>query len=214
MRSRAARRRARRSCAAPARAARSGCPCVKNALSARSACCGNVDLALAQALHADRPGGRSTSSISSARSRIESGTVSRTRHAGDLRHHVVEAVDVLDVERGVDVDAGVEQLLDVLPALGVARARARWCAPARRAGADPGGGRAPRRDRTLEAQRRGTRSTAAAAARCPPSAPRVSARPCVSTAPDSHADAGVLLRAPRAALRRSCRRRPKRRRRS
>ena len=29
---------------------------------------------------------------------------------------------MLDVERGVDVDAGVEQLRDVLPALGVARA--------------------------------------------------------------------------------------------
>ena len=41
--------------------------------------------------------------------------------AGDLRDDVVEALDVLDVERGVDVDPGVEELLDVLPPLGVAR---------------------------------------------------------------------------------------------
>ena len=42
--------------------------------------------------------------------------------AGDLGDHVVEALDVLDVERRPDVDAGVEQLVDVLPALGVPRA--------------------------------------------------------------------------------------------
>ena len=42
---------------------------------------------------------------------------------GDLVDEVVEALEVLDVERGVDVDARVEQLLHVLPALGVARAR-------------------------------------------------------------------------------------------
>ena len=41
--------------------------------------------------------------------------------AGDLGDDVVEALEVLDVERGVDVDAGVEQLLDVLPALGVSQ---------------------------------------------------------------------------------------------
>ena len=39
--------------------------------------------------------------------------------AGDLGDDVVQALDVLDVQRGVDVDAGREQLLDVLPALGV-----------------------------------------------------------------------------------------------
>ena len=52
----------------------------------------------------------------------------RVRHrlahddAGDLRHEVVEALEVLDVERGVDVDAGVDELEHVLPPLGVARA--------------------------------------------------------------------------------------------
>jgi hypothetical protein len=35
----------------------------------------------------------------------------------DLLDHVVERLEVLDVERGDDVDAGREQLLDVLPAL-------------------------------------------------------------------------------------------------
>ena len=42
--------------------------------------------------------------------------------AGDLGHDVVEALDVLDVHRRVDVDAGGEQLLDVLVALRMAAA--------------------------------------------------------------------------------------------
>ena len=66
---------------------------------------------------------RSTSSTASARSKIESGTVSRTRTCGDLRDDVVQAFDVLDVDRGIDVDAAVEQLLDVEVALGMAAAR-------------------------------------------------------------------------------------------
>ena len=41
---------------------------------------------------------------------------------GDLADDVVQALEVLDVHRRVDVDPGVEQLLDVLPALRVARA--------------------------------------------------------------------------------------------
>ena len=44
------------------------------------------------------------------------------RHAGDLLDDVVDRLEVLDVDRGDDVDAGGEQLLDVLPALRVARA--------------------------------------------------------------------------------------------
>ena len=42
--------------------------------------------------------------------------------AGDLGHHVVQALEMLDVDRGVDVDAGGQQLLHILPALLVARA--------------------------------------------------------------------------------------------
>ena len=44
-------------------------------------------------------------------------------HMGDLRHHVVEAFDVLDVDRGVDVDAVRQQFLDVEVAFGMAAAR-------------------------------------------------------------------------------------------
>ena len=44
-------------------------------------------------------------------------------HMGDLRHHVVEAFDVLDVDGGIDVDAVGEQFLDVEVALGMAAAR-------------------------------------------------------------------------------------------
>ena len=78
----------------------------------------------------------------------------RVRHrlahldAGDLRDHVVQALDVLDVERGVDLDARVEQLEHVLPALGVARARARSCARARRGAGSSADARARRRGRT------------------------------------------------------------------
>jgi hypothetical protein len=44
------------------------------------------------------------------------------RHAGDLLDHVVERLEVLDVDGGDDVDARPQQLLHVLPALLVGRA--------------------------------------------------------------------------------------------
>ncbi|CAH0282706.1 hypothetical protein SRABI112_03966 [Pseudomonas mediterranea] len=43
-------------------------------------------------------------------------------HPGDAAHLVIEAFQVLDIDGGVDIDAGGKQLLDVLPALGVATA--------------------------------------------------------------------------------------------
>ena len=46
----------------------------------------------------------------------------RDADTGDAGNGVVEAFQVLDVERGPDVDAGVEQVSDVFPALGVAAA--------------------------------------------------------------------------------------------
>ena len=44
-------------------------------------------------------------------------------HAGDALDHVVDRLEVLDVERRDHVEARVEQLLDVLPALLVSGAR-------------------------------------------------------------------------------------------
>ena len=43
--------------------------------------------------------------------------------AGDLRHDIVQAFDVLDVERRVDVDALAQQLFDIEIALGMPAAR-------------------------------------------------------------------------------------------
>ncbi len=43
--------------------------------------------------------------------------------SGDAANDIVEALEMLDVERRPDVDAGRQQLADVLPALRVARAR-------------------------------------------------------------------------------------------
>jgi hypothetical protein len=115
-----ARRRARPSCAAPARAARSGCPCGRSSRGALGLR-GHVDLALRRSRSSSSSGGRSTSSTSSASSSTESGTVSRTTTpvicaTTSLRLSTCCTLSVLS-----DVDAGVEQLLDVLPAL---RARA------------------------------------------------------------------------------------------
>ncbi len=44
-------------------------------------------------------------------------------HLADAQHHIVQAFEVLDVERGPDIDARRQQFVDVLPALGMARAR-------------------------------------------------------------------------------------------
>ena len=43
--------------------------------------------------------------------------------AGDLRDDIVQAFEVLHVDGRVDVDARGDQLVDILPALGMARAR-------------------------------------------------------------------------------------------
>ena len=101
-------------------------------------------------------------------------------HPGD---DVVQALEVLDVERRVDVDAGGQELLDVLPALGVPRARRVRVGQLvdedeRRVGA-----RGRRRDRTrgsivprYSTARGGSRSS-------PGGSASVSARPWVSTMP-------------------------------
>ena len=63
----------------------------------------------------------STSSIWSARADDLVGHRLALRDAGDPLDHVVERLEVLDVDRRDHVDPGVEQLVDVLPALLVAR---------------------------------------------------------------------------------------------
>ena len=42
---------------------------------------------------------------------------------GDAGDDVLEAFQMLHVDRGVDVDAGIEQFLDIVPALGMTRTR-------------------------------------------------------------------------------------------
>ena len=64
----------------------------------------------------------STSSTWSAARTTASGTVSRCGTPVIFSHDVVERLEVLDVDVGDDVDAGVQQFLDVLPALLVPRA--------------------------------------------------------------------------------------------
>ncbi len=81
----------------------------------------DIDLALVQPL--DQVVGRDIHHLDVVGA-IENPVGHRLANAdmGDLRHDVVEAFDVLDVERRIDVDAGGQQLLDVEIALGVAAA--------------------------------------------------------------------------------------------
>ena len=83
---------------------------------------GYIDLALFQAL--DQIVGREVDELDRIGA-VEHGVGHCLAHAhmGDLRDDVVQALDVLDVDRGVDVDAVTEQLLDVEVALGMAAAR-------------------------------------------------------------------------------------------
>ena len=79
---------------------------------------GDVDLALFQAL--DQVVGGEVDELDGVGA-IEDRVRHGLAHAdtGDLRHDVVQAFDVLDVERRVDVDALAQQLFDVEIALGV-----------------------------------------------------------------------------------------------
>ena len=79
---------------------------------------GDVDLALLQAL--DQVLGRQVDELDGL-GPVDDGIGHRLAHAHarDLGHDIVEALDVLDVERRVDVDALLQQLLHVQVALGV-----------------------------------------------------------------------------------------------
>ena len=76
----------------------------KKCSSARSACLRDVDLAFLQPL--DQVVGREVDELDRVGA-VEDGIRDRLAHAhaGDLRDDVVQALDVLDVDRGVDVDA-------------------------------------------------------------------------------------------------------------
>ena len=136
----------------------------------------------------------STSSTWSARRTTSSGTVSRCVDARDPLDDVVERLQVLDVDRGDDVDAGVEQLLDVLPALLVARCRGRWCGRARRRAPPRAGGPGPRRGPSPRRSCRGTSSCLRGTTSSPSSCSAVCARPWVSTKPID--DVGAALAPP------------------
>ena len=79
---------------------------------------GDVDLALLQAL--DQVVGRQVDELDGIGA-VEDGVGHRLAHAhaGDLRHDIVQAFDVLDIDRGIDVDALLQQLLDIEVALGM-----------------------------------------------------------------------------------------------
>ena len=83
---------------------------------------GNVDLAFLEAL--DQVVGRQIDQFDTVGA-VENSIGHHLPHAHtrDLRYDIVQALDVLDVDGGVDVDAGVQQLLDVLVALWMAAAR-------------------------------------------------------------------------------------------
>ena len=83
---------------------------------------GDVDLALLQAL--DQVVGREVDQLDGVGA-VEHGIRHGLAHPHmrDLRDHVIEAFDVLDVDRRVDVDAVGQQLLDVEIALRMAAAR-------------------------------------------------------------------------------------------
>ena len=93
----------------------------KKCSSARSACFGNVDLAFLEAL--DQIVGRQIDQFDGIGA-VEHGIRHGFAHAhvGDLRDHVVEALDVLDIDGGIDVDAAAHQFFDVEVALGMAAA--------------------------------------------------------------------------------------------
>ena len=90
---------------------------------------GHIDLALLQALQQIVGGQVNEFNLISP---FEDGVGDRLadNHAGNLRHDIIQAFDMLHIERGVDVDPGGEEFLDILPAFGMPRARGiRWVEP-------------------------------------------------------------------------------------
>ena len=97
-------------------------PLRKNSSRARCGLLGEVDLALLQPAQQIVGGQvRQLHLVGGVEHRIRDGLPHL--NSGDLGDHVVQALEVLDVQGGVDRDPGVEQLLDVLPPPGVAGIR-------------------------------------------------------------------------------------------
>ena len=125
-------------------------------------------------------------------------------HAGDLGDDIVEAFDMLDVERGIDVDAGGEQLLDIEIALGW-RLPAHWYGRVRRPGRACGR-RARRASRSISSSTRPLYSTCfLGTISNPQGAPRLDPAMGFDDAATTSAPAS-RRRARKAASRRSCRR--------
>ena len=154
----------------------------------------------------------STSTTSSASLQHAVGHGLAHGDAGDARDDVGEAFEMLDVERRPDVDAGVEQFLDVLPALGMAAVG--------RVGVgefvdddELGLARQRRVDvELLDLLRRDSRCLGAAGSRGLRAAPAVSRAAVGFDQADDHVAALALAARGRAAAsHRSCRRRARRR---
>ena len=101
--------------------------------------------------------------------------------AGDLGDDVVEAFDVLDVERRPDVDARVEQFLDVLPALGVPQALGVGVGQLVDEDQLRAAGERGVEIELAQRRRRGRERPACGSASSPSSSASVSGRPCGST---------------------------------
>ena len=159
---------------------------------------------------------RSTSSTSSARSKIGVGHRLAHAHLRDLRDDVVQALDVLDVDGRVDVDAAARAAPRRRDSAWGGGCPARWCGrarrPARAAGAARGCASRSISSSTLALV---VDACGAGMTSRPSSSASVSLRPCVSTTPTTTSTPSCLAGArPAAASRRSCRRRAPRRGRS
>ena len=104
-------------------------------------------------------------------------------HTGDRLDDVVERLEVLDVDRRDHVDPGIQQLVDVLPALLVARPRhvgVRELVDQRHRS---GAGQQPVEVHLLERRRPGARRRARGSTSSPSTISAVCSRPWVSTRP-------------------------------
>ena len=135
-------------------------------------------------------------------------------HMGDLRDHVVEALDVLDVDRGIDVDAVGRAVPRRRDSAWDGGCPARWCGRVRRPGRSADGARSAHRGPSPRGSGPCIRAACAAGLRGPSAAPR--SPPARGSRPrrPRHRRRPSPWRARSAASRRSCRRRGRRRRRS